>query len=36
LLLGGPGETRQRVEETIETMDCTGATAVICAAGMRI
>lgn len=36
LLLGGPGETRQTVEETLAVMDRAGATAVICAAGMRI
>jgi len=36
LLLGGPGESRQTVEETLAVMDRAGATAVICAAGMRI
>ena len=36
LLLGGPGETRQTVEETLAVTDRSGATAVICAAGMRI
>lgn len=36
LLLGGPGETRQTVEETLEVIDRTEAAAVFCAAGMRI
>jgi len=36
LLLGGPGETPETVQETLEVMDRSGATAVFCAAGMRI
>jgi len=36
LLLGGPGETSQTIQETLEVMDRSGATAVFCAAGMRI
>jgi hypothetical protein len=36
LLLGGPGESRRTVQETLEVMERADATAVFCAAGMRI
>ncbi|MCP4748495.1 MAG: radical SAM protein [Desulfobacteraceae bacterium] len=36
LLLGGPGETMQTVEQSLETIAQTQATAIICMVGIRI